>query len=90
MSKSMTPTKKKPTPKRTQQSIRHDAIKAHDYLNYTLPWSCEDCSHYDPTGNNNNGSCTFGYHVKWHKKDYQIYSYELRGKMALCRFQEID
>jgi len=77
---------KLPTPKRIQPSIRHDAIKASDYLKYNLPWSCEDCSHY----NFEQDLCSFGYLVKWHKREYQKHSYELGGKVSLCRFQEID
>jgi len=75
-----------PTPKRPQPSIRHDAVNPTDYNKYRLPWSCEDCTHYDRTEDR----CTFGYVVKWHKRAYQKHSYELSGKFAVCRFQEID
>jgi len=75
-----------PTPKRKQASIRHDAINPQDYQKYNLPWACEDCSHYNFEKDN----CSFGYLVKWHKREYQKHSYELSGRVALCRFQEID
>ena len=74
------------TPKRLQQSIRHDPVNATDYMKYNLPWACEDCTHYNPEQD----QCTIGYHTKWHKRAYQKHTYELSGTMALCRFQEID
>ncbi len=76
----------KATPKRPRPVIRHDFLNPRDYLKYNLPWACEDCSHY----NFEKDYCSFGYNVKWHKKAYQEHSYELGGRMALCRFQEID
>ena len=79
-------TQKKPTPKRLQQSIRHDPVNPTDYMKYTLPWACEDCTHYAEATD----SCTIGYNTKWHKREYQRKTYELSGRMALCRFQEID
>lgn len=55
-------------------------------MRYSLPFSCEDCSHFDYLKQ----TCTLGYVTRWHRKDFQKLSYELTGKMALCRFQEID
>jgi hypothetical protein len=78
--------KKPPTPKRIQPAIRHDSVSPEAYNRYNLPWACEDCTHY----NSEDNTCTLGYHTKWHRRDYQRESYELSGKMALCRFQEID
>lgn len=78
--------KRNPTPKRLQQSIRHDPVNPTDYMKYILPWSCEDCTHFELQKE----TCTLGYHTKWHRREYQKKSYELSGKVALCRFQEID
>jgi len=77
---------KKRTPKRLQQSIKHDKVSPTDYMKYNLPWACEDCTHFDSS----HDLCTLGYTTKWHKRNYQRMTYELAGKMALCRFQEID
>ena len=78
--------KKRSTPKRLQQTIRHDPVNAEDFLKYKLPWACEDCSHFDHVKK----ECTFGYNSRWHLRATQEQSYFLNGKMALCRFQEID
>jgi hypothetical protein len=74
------------TPKKLQPSIRHDPVHPVDFNKYILPWACEDCTHYDPTRD----LCTIGYNSKWHKREYQQKTYELSGRMSLCRFQEID
>jgi|GEM_PF-712944 len=73
-----------PTPKRLRTSIRFDTINPSDYLKYDFRMACEDCSHFDGE------ACSLGYASKWHRRDFQIKSYELSGKIALCRFMEID
>lgn len=77
---------KTPTPKRLRTSIRHDAMNPSDYLKYDFRFACEECAHFD----SETGNCTLGYNSKWHRREYQKKSYELSGKMALCRFMEID
>lgn len=74
------------SPKRISKSMKKDSIHPKDYLNYNLPFSCEECSHFASI----NESCTLGLPTSPHLKRNQIQSYELSGKMALCRFQEID
>lgn len=74
------------TPKRVNTSIKFDTINPSDYMRYTLRFSCEDCTHFDLPAER----CTLGYVTSWHRKEFQEKSYELTGKMALCRFQEID
>jgi len=74
------------TPKRLRQSIRFDAIHPADYLKYDLKTACEDCTHFCQE----NKECTLGYNSHWHRKEFQKYSFELSGKVALCRFMEID
>lgn len=76
----------KKTPKRLRVSIRHDAIAAADYLKYKLPYACEDCTHF----NASTALCTLGYTSHHHQRETQKKSFELSGKMALCRFLEID
>jgi hypothetical protein len=79
-------TPKPKTPKPLRGSIKHDVIHPADYLKYNFPISCEECSHYNSTEK----SCTLGYNPKWHLHEYQSKTYELSGKVALCRFMEID
>lgn len=81
------PTVKKPqTPKRLSTSIRLDTVNPSDYLKYDFRFACEDCTHFDFE----NQRCTLGYQASWHRKEFQQKTYELNGKMALCRFLEID
>ena len=84
-----TPTQKKGprlTPKRLGSSIRKDGINPAAYNRYHLPWACEDCSHFD----RDQERCTLGYITAPHRRAQQAYDYALSGKVALCRFQEID
>ncbi|MEZ0390611.1 MAG: hypothetical protein ACAH59_00245 [Pseudobdellovibrionaceae bacterium] len=74
------------TPKRLSTSIRFDSVNPTDYLKYDFRFACEDCSHFNSEG----GNCTLGYNSAWHRREFQKKSYELSGKMALCRFLEID
>lgn len=76
----------KKTPKRISPSMKKEVIQAYDYLHYALPFSCEDCSHFNATSE----SCTLDLPTELHLKRNQEKSYFLSGKMALCRFQEID
>ena len=74
------------TPKRLTQSIRRDPIDPKDYAKYTMPWACEDCTHFE----HEKIECTIGYKPKWHLRKQQEHDYNLSGRAALCRFQEID
>ncbi len=74
------------TPKKPSVTIKHDAINPRDYLKYKMPMSCEECTHFKVE----NESCTLGYWTKWHRQSYQVHSYETTGKVAICRFMEID
>ncbi|PIS11210.1 MAG: hypothetical protein COT73_05195 [Bdellovibrio sp. CG10_big_fil_rev_8_21_14_0_10_47_8] len=75
-----------PTPKRLRTTIRFDGINPADFSTYDFRFACEDCSHFDAEGSR----CTLGYDPQWHRKSFQQKSYELSGRMALCRFLEID
>jgi hypothetical protein len=77
---------KVPTPRRLRPSIKKDTVSPKDYLLYTLPWACEDCSHFDSTFER----CTLGYNPAHHRRAQQKHDYDLGGHYALCRFQEID
>lgn len=74
------------TPKRLKTSIRFDTVNPTDYLSFHIPSSCEECTHF----HREEERCTLGYESKWHRLEFQKTSYELTGKMALCRFLEID
>lgn len=76
----------KTTPKKVKQSIKLDPVNPSDFLNYTFLHSCEHCSHW----NSQNGLCSLGYKNDVHRLEANLKSYELCGKMALCRFLEID
>lgn len=74
------------TPKRLNKSIKTDAIHPADYLRFDFRFACEDCSHF----NFETEECTIGYQPAPHRKAEQTRCYELSGKMALCRFLELD
>lgn len=74
------------TPKRLTPSIKKDGVHPAAYNQYTLPWACEDCSHFDAIGDR----CSLGYLSTPHRREQQKKDYLMSGKMALCRFQEID
>lgn len=76
----------KKTPKRVRQSIKLDPVNPTDFLAYNFSHSCEFCSHW----NSVNGLCTLGYKNDHHLLKANLNSFELSGKMALCRFLEID
>lgn len=76
----------KHTPKRINPSIKKDVVSPSDYLKYETRWSCEDCTHF----NHEKEFCTLGYVSDHHRKAEQERSYLLSGKIAFCRFHEID
>lgn len=79
-------TKATKTPKRIRPSIKHDPIHPSDYLKYEIAMACEDCTHFK----SDDATCTLGYHTIHHRRETQKQSYELTGKVAICRFMEID
>jgi hypothetical protein len=83
--KSMSQEQKK-TGRKPRVSIRRDPMNPSDYLNYQFRFSCEDCTHFKAS----DATCTLGYWPQWHRKAFQTEEYERTGKMALCRFLEID
>jgi hypothetical protein len=72
--------------KRIYASIKKDVVNPHDYLNYDIRSACEDCSHFIAE----KVQCTLGYNVAPHLKAQQHKDMELSGRMAQCRFHEID
>ncbi len=74
------------SPRRLRSSIKKDAVTPAAYIRYKLPWSCDDCSHFE----RNFEVCSLGYNANNHRLAQQKFDYELSGRYALCRFQEID
>lgn len=74
------------TPKRLNRSIKTDAIDASDYMKFETRFACEDCAHFDSAGE----LCTIGYQPAPHRRAEQERTYNLSGRVALCRFLEID
>ncbi len=74
------------TPKRLRPSIKKDPVNPAAYNQFILPWACEDCTHFD----SETETCTLGYNTAYHRAAQQKHDYLLSGKMALCRFQEVD
>ena len=72
-------------PKKAKRSIKVDPVAAADLARYQVRFFCEDCCHYDATG----GRCTMGY-LPQHTRAEQMALYALSGKIAFCRFIEID
>lgn len=76
----------KNTPKKPRPSIIFDPVNPTDYRTLNIQYSCEQCSHFDPQ----NLSCTIGYPTRAHRREQQEKTYFLTGRMAICRFLEID
>jgi hypothetical protein len=74
----------------TQQYARRslilDPIHPRDFRELSVIYACEQCSHFDEATQ----SCTIGYDAKKHLREVQIRTYEVTGKVAFCRFSEID
>lgn len=72
--------------KRIGWSIKKDAINPTAYNRYKQPLACEDCSHFK----SENETCTLGMPTPPHLRRNQELSYNISGKIAICRLQEID
>lgn len=77
---------RKRTQQRAKQSIFLDAVHPSDFLHKNITYCCEQCSHFDPVKE----TCTIGYNASLHRREKQLKTYEFGGRMALCRFMEID
>jgi len=83
-----TPRKALYAPKRNtaRRSPIMDPINPRDYRRMTIIHTCEQCSHFAPAEK----ECTLGYVAENHLAATQKRNYELYGKVAFCRFEEID
>jgi len=73
------------TPKRITPSIKKDVVNPTDYNRYEHRWSCDECTHFD-----HKGACTLGYPSAPHRLEQQTKDYLMSGRIAFCRFHEID
>lgn len=69
-----------------RRSLILDPIHPRDWRELKIIYACEQCSHYDPA----NKYCTLGYVAKHHTQETQQRNYEMYGRVAFCRFCEID
>ncbi len=69
-----------------RRSLILDPIHPRDFRELIIVYACEQCSHFDET----NQACTIGYDAKKHLREAQDLTYSITGKVAFCRFSEID
>ncbi len=82
----MTAHAEKKTPKAPCKSLILDPIHPRDFRTLNIIYACEQCSHFDTEGK----TCTIGYEAHLHLMRRQNKLYELCGRVAFCRFMEID
>jgi len=68
------------------KSIILDPVKARDLRELNVIYCCEQCVYFDPA----RARCAMGFKVEKHMKANQDRLYELTGKFAFCRSQEIS
>lgn len=69
-----------------RKSLIRDPIHPTDWQKLDIIYCCEQCSHFAP----DTKTCTIGYEAANHLQEAQLKSYELTGRVAFCRFSEID
>ncbi|HMN67433.1 MAG TPA: hypothetical protein PKC28_02745 [Bdellovibrionales bacterium] len=69
-----------------RRSLILDPIHPRDYRELKVIFACEDCSHF----HHETRECTIGYDASKHVREEQERLYNLCGKVAFCRFCEID
>jgi hypothetical protein len=69
-----------------RRSIILDGINPRDFRELNVIYACEQCSFFD----GKKKSCAMGFPVEYHLRENQLKRYNLTGKMAICRAQEID
>ncbi len=68
------------------RSIILDGIHPREFRELNIIYCCEQCSYF----NTETHKCAIGFHVEKHRRENQLKLYNLTGKMALCRSQEVD
>ena len=69
-----------------KRSLIMDPVDPRDYRALDIIHTCEQCSHFAPETT----TCTLGYPAANHVAERQRRNYELYGRIAFCRFSEID
>jgi hypothetical protein len=77
---------KKERIKSSKKGVIFDPIDPRLFNTMNVMFCCEQCSHFDEISQ----SCTIGYDASKHLYKVQMHTYHLNGRMAACRFQEID
>jgi hypothetical protein len=75
-----------PLQRTLHKSIIIDGFNPRDFRELNIIYCCEQCSYF----NNTEKKCAMGFRVEKHMRENQLKLYNLTGKMALCRSQEID
>ena len=69
-----------------RKSLILDPIHPRDFRELSVIFACEQCSHFDEKQK----TCSIGYDAGKHLLEVQLKTYHLTGKVAFCRFSEID
>ena len=69
-----------------RRSLILDPIHPRDYRELDIIHCCEQCSHFAPADQ----TCTIGYEAFNHVEAKQRENYIRLGRVAFCRFCEID
>ncbi|OFZ16913.1 MAG: hypothetical protein A2Z20_09370 [Bdellovibrionales bacterium RBG_16_40_8] len=69
-----------------RRSIILDGVNPRDLRELSLIYCCEQCSYFSHSLK----KCAMGFRFEKHTRENQLRLYDLTGKMALCRSQEID
>lgn len=69
-----------------RKSPMKEKISPTDFRRLKIAFTCEDCSYYFQ----GDQVCTLGLNPELHKKNLQLKSYNLSGKVHFCRFLEVD
>ena len=73
-----------------KRSLILDPIHPRDWRELRIIYACEQCVHYDENEPTVARRCTIGYDASMHVKEAQDKTYRLTGRVAFCRFTEID
>ena len=63
-----------------------DPVSPADFRRHNLVYACEQCSYYAL----DEKECMMGYESEKHDHKEQMRLYNLYGKMAFCRYMEVD
>lgn len=77
---------RKPPTQSIRRSVVFDPIHPRDWRELEIIFTCEQCSHFAPATK----TCTIGYPAEQHTREFQEKQYALTGRVAFCRFCEID